>query len=165
MRKVVISLSVCVPLGLALAAAPLATAPARAQAVSSADVNIVSVTGSKTAKAFTCVAVINNQNDDDAYQTRVIVLLPVQVVDIRRMTVTGGIGHCTKGPLLGGFGRERHLRPRPPAAGTHSVQRTVTIVTTNSTAANYPQTCSAFILSAVGDIDKKNNYLAAAPVP
>ena len=151
----------CGSLGWALAAAP----PAAAQAVSSADVNIVSVAGAKTPKAFTCTAVINNQNDDDSYQTTVIVLLPLQTRDILRMSVAGGPGHCQKGALHGGF---RHYAtcslgqlPQGP-----TVRRTVTITSTNSTAAaSYPQTCSAFVYSAVGDIDKKNNYMAATPVP
>ncbi|WP_372785716.1 hypothetical protein [Phenylobacterium sp.] len=157
---------------LILAAAPLAAGlilahagPARAQAVSSADVNIVSVTGAKTPKAFTCTAVINNQNDDDSRQTRVIVLLPLQVQKILAMKVAGGPGHCVAGPALGGFTASATCDLGQLPQGP-TVRRTVTIATTNSTAApNYPQTCSAFIMSAVGDIDKRNNYLAAAPVP
>ena len=167
MRNLLTSLIVCAPLAGGILAGGLllhATA-AQAQAVSSADVNIVSVTGSKTPKAFTCVTVINNQNDDDSRQTKVIVLLPLQVQKIISMKVTGGPGHCTAGPSLGGFTEfatcDLGQLPQGP-----TVRRTVTIVTTNSTAApSYPQTCSAFIYSAVGDIDKKNNYLAAAPVP
>ena len=162
MRNLLTSLIVCAPLA---GGCLLHATAAQAQAVSSADVNIVSVTGSKTPKAFTCVAVINNQNDDDSRQTKVIVLLPLQVQKIISMKVTGGPGRCTAGPSLGGFTEfatcDLGQLPQGP-----TVRRTVTIVTTNSTAAaSYPQTCSAFIYSAVGDIDKKNNYLAAAPVP
>jgi hypothetical protein len=167
MRNLLTSLIVCAPLagGILAGGLLLPATAARAQAVSSADVNIVSVTGSKTPKAFTCVAVINNQNDDDSRQTKVIVLLPLQVQKVISMRVTGGPGRCTAGPSLGGFTEfatcDLGQLPQGP-----TVRRTVTIVTTNSAAApSYPQTCSAFIYSAVGDIDKKNNYLAAAPVP
>jgi len=149
----------------AVAAGLLHAPAAQAQAVSSADVNIVSVTGSKTPKAFTCTAVINNQNDDDSRQTKVIVLLPLQVQKILSMKVTGGRGRCTAGQALGGFTESATCDLGQLPQGP-TVRRTVTIVTTNSTAAaSYPQTCSAFIMSAVGDIDKKNNYMAAAPVP
>jgi hypothetical protein len=45
------------------------------------------------------------------------------------------------------------------------VRRIIQITTTQSTVApTYPQTCSAFIFSKVGDIEKNNNY-AAATVP
>ena len=47
-----------------------------AQAVSSADVNIVSVQAETVKDRFVCTAEINNQNDDDSYGTQVIVLLP-----------------------------------------------------------------------------------------
>mgnify|MGYP001549223161 FL=1 len=123
------------------------------------------MTGSKTPKAFTCTAVINNQNDDDSRQTKVIVLLPLQVRKVLSMKVAGGPGHCAAGPSLGGFTAfatcDLGQLPQGP-----TVRRAVTVATTNSTAAPaYPQTCGAFIYSAVGDIDKRNNYLAAAPVP
>ena len=114
---------------------------------------------------FVCTAVINNQNDDDSYDTRVIVLLPLQVANITRMSVSGGPGSCTKGPLRHGF-REfaicnlGHL-PQGP-----TVRRTVQVTTTPSTAApHYPYTCSAFIFSQVGDIQKNNNYKWSTPVP
>src|SRR5262245_19685436 len=72
------------------------------QTVASADVNIVSVTGAVAASSFTCTAVINNQNDDDARDARVIVLMPLQVRNVRAR-VTGGPGRCTVGPSLGGY--------------------------------------------------------------
>jgi hypothetical protein len=63
------------------------------QPVSSADVNIVSVTGAVSAKDFTCTVVINNQNDDDAQDAKVIVLMPLQVKGVHGH-VSGGPGHC-----------------------------------------------------------------------
>src|SRR6266852_4263413 len=79
-------------------AAGCTTAPSTS--VSSADVNIVSVQASSTPSGdFVCTAVINNQNDDDAYGTTVIVLLPLQV-KIQGMAVTGGSGSCQKSPVL-----------------------------------------------------------------
>ena len=64
---------------------------ALAQPVSSADVNIVSVTGALSARSFTCTAVINNQNDDDARDAKVIVLMPLQVNNVQGH-VSGGTG-------------------------------------------------------------------------
>jgi hypothetical protein len=137
---------------------------ASAQAVSSADVNVVSVQAAMTpSDEFVCTAVINNQNDDDSYGTRVIVLLPLQV-SITGMAVFEGSGKCTRGPELGGYNgyavcQLGHL-PQGP-----TVRRIVQITTTRSTAApTYPHTCSAFIFSNVGDIEKSNNY-SAATVP
>jgi len=48
------------------------------------------------------------------------------------------------------------------ALGTpNQVLRTITVTSDPSTAgANYPPSCGAFIYSAVGDIDKTNNYKA-----
>jgi hypothetical protein len=154
MRKLAILFSACVP-----AAFALASPAAHAQAVSSADVNIVSVTAaSPSPKIFACTTVINNQNDDDAYRARVIVLLPLQTPKVLSATVTGGTGHCVPGPALGGFTEvvtcDLGQLPQGP-----TVQRTIKVVSTPSTAApTYKRTCSAFIYSLVGDIDKTNNY-------
>lgn len=159
MRKLTIRLSACVPAAaLTLALAAAAPPHARAQAVSSADVNIVSVTATATPKAFDCTTVINNQNDDDAYRARVIVLLPLQTPKVLSATVAGGVGRCTPGPALGGFTEvvtcELGHLPQGP-----TVQRTIKVVSLPSTAApTYKRTCSAFIYSLVGDIDKTNNY-------
>jgi hypothetical protein len=137
---------------------------ASTQEVSSADVNVLSVHAAITPDdQFVCTAEINNQNDDDAYGTQVVVLLPLQVT-ITGMSVIGGRGRCTRGPVLGGYNgyatcQLGHL-PQGP-----TVRRTIQITTTQSTAGpTYPQTCSAFIFSKVGDIQKNNNY-AAATVP
>jgi hypothetical protein len=139
----------------------LAAPPARAQPVSSADVNIVSVTLAATPKTNTCTTVINNQNDDDAYRARVIVLLPLQTPKVLSATVAGGPGHCTLGPALGGFTEvvtcDLGQLPQGP-----TVHRTIKVVAEHSTAApTYKPTCSAFIYSLVGDIDKTNNYKVA----
>ena len=140
-------------------AAGCTTAPSTS--VSSADVNIVSVRASSTPSGdFVCTAVINNQNDDDAYDATVIVLLPLQV-QIRTMAVTGGTGSCQKSALLGGFNGYATCNLGQLPQGP-SVRRTVEITTSKSTAAPiYPQTCSAFIYSLVGDIQKNNNYATA----
>jgi hypothetical protein len=133
---------------------------AGAQAVSSADVNIVSVQAEAVKDRFVCTAEINNQNDDDSYGTQVIVLLPLEV-KITNMTVLQGSGSCRKSAATGGnhgyaICSLGHL-PQGPA-----VRRTVRITTTKSAvAANYPQTCAAFIYSRVGDIQKDNNYATA----
>ena len=132
------------------------------QAVSSADVNIVSVTGALSAQRFTCTAVINNQNDDDSRLTRVIVLMPLQVRRVHGQ-VSGGPGSCTAMPAGGPYQAyaicDLGTLPQGP-----SVLRTISVTSTPSTAgANYPPTCSAFIFSAVGDIQKKNNYMAWPP--
>ena len=139
----------------------IAPPSARAQAVSSADVNIVSVTLSSTPKASTCTTVINNQNDDDAFRARVIVLLPLQTPNVLSASVAGGAGHCALGPAHGGFTEvvtcDLGNLPQGP-----TVQRTIKVVSLPSTAAStYKRTCSAFIYSLVGDIDKTNNYKAA----
>jgi hypothetical protein len=131
-----------------------------AQGVSTADVNIVSVNGAVSARDFTCTVVINNQNDDDARRVRVIVLMPLQVRVLRARAAPGpgSPGVCAPGPLLGGFIEYATCDflqlPQGP-----SVLRTITVTSTLSTAApRYPYTCSAFIYSAVGDINKTNNY-------
>ena len=132
------------------------------QGVSTADVNIVSVTGAVSAANFTCTVVINNQNDDDARRVRVIVLMPLQVNRVRARAAPGPgtPGICAPGPLLGGFIEfatcDFAQLPQGPA-----VLRTITVTSSLSTAApRYPYTCSAFIYSAVGDINKTNNYKA-----
>jgi len=73
---------------------------AGAQAVSSADVNIVSVQAEAVKDRFVCTAEINNQNDDDSYGTQVIVLLPLEV-KITNMTVLQGSGSCRKSAATG----------------------------------------------------------------
>jgi hypothetical protein len=126
--------------------------------VHSADVNIVSVQGAVTPNGFTCIAEINNQNDDDSFDTNVVMLMPLQV-HIQSMSVSGGPGTCRRGTLPNSsengyaFCQLGHL-PQGP-----TVRRTIKVTTTPSTAGpNYPPTCSAIVFSAVGDIDKKNNY-------
>jgi hypothetical protein len=132
------------------------------QGVSSADVNIVSVTGALSARNFTCTAVINNQNDDDSRLTRVIVLMPLQVRRVRGQ-VSGGPGRCSAAPVVGTYQAYAICDLGTLPQGL-SVRRTVTVTSTLSTAgADYPPTCSAFIYSAVGDIQKKNNYVAWPP--
>lgn len=134
---------------------------ASSQAVSSADVNIVSIQAQTTnSKNFVCTAVINNQNDDDAREATVIVLMPLQV-KIRKMSVRGGPGKCVKSQSLGGFNGYATCNLGHSPQGPN-VSRTVEITSTQSTAGpNYPQTCGAFIYSLVGDIQKKNNYAEA----
>src|SRR5215475_6701319 len=135
---------------------------ALAQPVSSADVNIVSVTGALSARSFTCTAVINNQNDDDSRHTRVIVLMPLQV-RIQRAQVSGGPGRCSVAAAVVEFTEyatcDLGQLPQGP-----SVSRKVIVTSSRSTAGDRPHTCSAFIYSAVGDILKTNNYMVAAPV-
>lgn len=136
---------------------------AHGQAVSSADVNIVSVTGALDARYFTCTAVINNQNDDDSRMTRVIVLMPLQVKGVQGRVI-GGPGRCKPAPTIGTFQAyakcDLGSLPQGP-----TVRRTVIVRSRPSSAGpNYPHTCSAFIYSAVGDIQKANNYMAALPV-
>jgi hypothetical protein len=135
---------------------------ARAQAVSSADVNIVAIQAAMTPEdQFVCTAEINNQNDDDSYGTQVIVLLPLQV-RITSMSVLGGDGRCTRGPVLGGYNGYAICQLGQLPQGP-TVRRIVKITTTQSTAAPaYPHTCSAFIFSNVGDIQKNNNYATAS---
>ena len=134
-----------------------------AQSVSSADVNIVSTVGANVNGHFVCTTEINNQNDDDSRATKVIILLPLQV-SIVSMTITGGNGKCTKGPLVGSFTEfavcSLGTLPQGP-----TVRRTIQIDTTRSTALpSVPQTCGAFIYSAIGDIQKLDNYMVSSPV-
>jgi hypothetical protein len=76
--------------------------PTRAQPVSSADVNVVSVKGGfASGGRFVCEATINNQNDDDAYDATVIMLLPLQVKNAKA-DVQGGGGKC-KTESLGSY--------------------------------------------------------------
>jgi hypothetical protein len=134
---------------------------AMAQEVASADVNIVSVQAEMTkGDQFVCTAVINNQNDDESQDTKVIVLLPLQVT-ITGMSVLQGPGTCQESQPSGVFNGyaicDFGNLPQDP-----TVRRTIKITTTKSTAgANYPQTYSAFIYSRVGDIQKNNNYVTA----
>jgi hypothetical protein len=138
------------------AAAPMAAGAAPAGEVSSADVNIVAVEGSNVGKHFVCKVQINNQNDDDAYDAKVIVLLPLQV-NVTNMSVTGGTGTCRKATPGGSYNEFAicDLGQLPQGA---QVRRDIEIRTTHSTAVGYPQTCSAFI-------EKKNNYAWSTPVP
>lgn len=131
-----------------------------AQAVSSADVNIVSVQAETVKDRFVCTAEINNQNDDDSYGTQVIVLLPLEV-KITHMAVLQGSGSCKRSTAMGGnHGYAICNLGQLPQGPT--VRRTVKITTTKSAvAANYPQTCAAFIYGRVGDIQKNNNYATA----
>ena len=142
----------------------LISAPSMAQ-VASADVNIVSVDATRAKGGFVCTVAVNNHHDDDSRETRVVVLLPLETPSISSMTVTGGRGKCTQGPAQGGFVAwavcDLGQLPQGP-----SVLRTITINTAPSAAAPaYPHTCSAFVFSAVGDINKANNYMFSAPVP
>ena len=130
------------------------------QPISSADVNIVSVTGTATPQSFTCTAVINNQNDDASAGTQVIVLMPLQV-RIFRARVSGGPGHCRVLPGSGVY-RENAICDLGSLPQGPTVTRTVTVTSTPSTAgAGYPPSCGAFVYSAIGDINKTNNYKAS----
>jgi hypothetical protein len=106
------------------AAATGATTAAAAPAgeVSSADVNIVAVEGSNVDKHFVCKVQINNQNDDDAYDAKVIVLLPLQV-NVTNMSVTGGTGTCRKATPGGSYNEfaicDLGQLPRAPSASRH----------------------------------------------
>ena len=140
--------------GFALAAAG-GTPPGGA--ISSADVHIESVTGSITRNSFTCKISVNNQNDDNSYDTKVIVLLPLQVQRILRMTVDGRTGQCIRGPAYGGY--REYATCQLGSLSTHQPPRIVEITTSPSTALpGYEETCSAFVYSQMGDIDKTNNY-------
>jgi hypothetical protein len=135
--------------------------------ISSADVYIDSVTGSITPNSFTCAVKVNNQNDDDSQGTMVVVLLPLQVEKIlnikknfqRKCTPTRNgpyVGYITC--ELGSLPVNSPAHPQPP--------KIIDVTTSPSTALpGYPETCSAFIYSAVGDIDKKNNYCYWPPDP
>src|SRR5262245_48889548 len=104
----------------------LSSGAASAQGVATADVNVVSVTGTAAKGQFICTVEINNHNDDDSRDTRVIVLLPIQTTSILNMSVTGGRGRCTPGPNQGGFTSyamcELGQLPQGP-----TVRRTITI--------------------------------------
>ena len=129
--------------------------------VNSADVNIVFVRAEVADDRFVCTTEINNRNDDDSFDTHVIVLLPLEV-KIIEMTVLQGPGSCKRsGPREEDHGYATcHLGQLPQG---QDVRRTVTITTTKSAvAANYPQTCAAFIYGRVGDIEKINNYATAS---
>jgi hypothetical protein len=133
------------------------------QPVSSADVNIVSVTGALNERSFTCTVVINNQNDDDSQMTRVIVLMPLQVNGVQGH-VMGGPGSCKPAPTVGTY-QEYAICDLQSLPQGPTVRRTVVVRSSRSTAGkNYSHTCSAFVYSAVGDIEKANNYMVAAPV-
>jgi hypothetical protein len=132
-----------------------------AQPVSSADVNIVSVTATSAPnETFVCSVEVNNKNDDDAWGTTLIVLLPLQVKNVIRMSVVPGPTRCIRGPSRGGFTEYvtcdlGHL----PVESSGKPLRTIKITTSASTAGpSYPPTCGAFVYSQVGDIDKANNY-------
>jgi hypothetical protein len=145
------------------ATATVCASSAFAQAVSSADVNIVSITAQNTTQNFVCTIEINNQNDDDAYDTHVIVLLPLQTEKVSSMKVSGGPGFCVAKPFPGSSGfvefANCSLGHLPQG---FAVRRTVTITASPSTAAPvYRRQCSAFIFSRVGDIDQSNNYMTA----
>ena len=145
-------------LSFACAALIYFSGPAWAQ-VSSADVNIVSLTGSSpSASRFVCEAVINNQNDDDAYGVTVVMLLPLQVQKADGQ-VLGGPGICKPYPNSNGPYIETMICDLGHLPQGPTVRRTVRVTMTPSTAGpNYPPTCGAFIYSTVGDIDKRNNY-------
>jgi hypothetical protein len=75
-----------------------------AEAVISADVNIVSTQAEITQDGhFICTAVVNNQNDDDAFGTKVVMLLPLQV------KITGTSAKCSRSALQDGFNGYAHL--------------------------------------------------------
>jgi len=128
--------------------------------VSSADVSIVSVSATSLPKQFVCTVEVNNRNDDDARAARLIVLLPLQVPRVMTTVVTPGPTKCVNGPALGGFVEYVTCElGQLPVNPTNSALRTIKVTTAPSTAgANYPPTCSAFVYSQVGDIDKSNNY-------
>lgn len=128
--------------------------------VSSADVNIVSIKAEATADRFVCTAEINNQNSDDAYNTQVVVLLPLEV-KITNMAVLQGSGNCKRSEALGEYHGYATCNLGQLPQGP-DVRRTVKITTTKSAVASfYPQTCAAFIYSRTGDINKDNNYKPA----
>jgi hypothetical protein len=124
-------------------------------AISSADVYIHSVTGSVTPNSFTCAVTANNHNDDDSRRTTLVVLMPLQVEKILNIKKNFA-GKCTptvNGPYVG------YVTCDLGTLGTSQPDQMVDITTSPSTALpGYPETCSAFVYSAVGDIDKMNNY-------
>jgi hypothetical protein len=124
-------------------------------AISSADVYIDSVTGTVEPNSFTCTVKANNHNDDDSRGTTLVVLLPLQVEGILKIKKNFS-GKCT--PTVNGS-YVGYVTCDLDTLGTSQPDRVLEIITSPSTALpGYSETCSAFIYSAVGDIDKMNNY-------
>lgn len=145
--------------GFALAAQP-GTPPGTPPGapVASANVHIESVTGSIKKDSFTCTVSVNNNNDDDSQNTKVIVLLPLQVEKILGITINRSQADkdCTEGSSGGFVG---NVTCQLGSLGTVGPPRIVEITTSPSTALpGYAETCSAFVYSSVGDIKKHNNY-------
>jgi hypothetical protein len=124
--------------------------------VASADVYIDTVVGTATKDSFTCAVNVNNHNDDDSQGTTLIILLPLQVDKIPIHIKKNFPGKCTptaNGPYVG------YVTCGLGSLGTSQPDQIVEITTSPSTALpGYSETCSAFIYSAVGDIEKRNNY-------
>ena len=153
MLRLFLVLAGACPLGCSFAlAATTGTPPGGA--ISSADVHIVSVDGSIKPNSFGCTVRVNNHNDDNSQGTTLIVLLPLQVKGTHiKKNFPGKCTPASNGPYIG------YVTCELGTLGTSQQDQIVEIITSPSTALpGYPETCSAFIYSSVGDIDKTNNY-------
>ena len=155
-RQLSIFLAGCCSIGCSVS---MAQTPAGGP-ISSADVYIDSVTGSMTPNSFTCAVEVNNQNDDNSQGTKVVILLPLQVKKIINIKKNFQ-NKCTpiyNGPYIGYVTCDLESLPVNSPARPQPA-KIIDVTTSASTALpGYPETCSAFIYSAVGDIEKRNNY-------
>jgi len=139
-------------IGSLMACAAMSCVPtaSRAQDIPAADVSVVSVRSSLIASNYFCRVVVHSENDDNALDTKVTVLLPlsVAVVGILRS------GCMASGPLNGFNGSVRC------DLGELAVGQSVrlSIRTTLPPAASARKNCAAFVTSDTPDGDRGNNY-------
>lgn len=139
--------------------AGLLLSQAHAQEISTADLEIMSITHAVGLTAYQCELVVRNVNDDTAYDVQVVVLLPNHV------KVTSTSPPCVRGTPIGGWNgfvrcslgniNPANVNPANPAA-----RRTIRITTTLPKALGdkHSRACAAFAWSRTGDHRRGNNF-------
>ena len=131
---------------------------AAAQAISTADMEVITVRQSETAASWFCEVIVRNSGDDTARHPRLLVLVPDHVSDIRTSTA------CTPSPPTGVRGFRSHtvcaLPDMNPGISTKVRVKTARPVDLKDA---YARTCSAFVWSDQGDHQRGNNFETSAP--
>jgi len=127
-----------------------------AQEYSSADIKILSNTRTPDEKTQHCLVTVHNDNDDDARDGVLVVLLPIHVTFV---SSSGGASACIPSPQISAWNGFVTC-----GLGNMAVGQEVTVDVQTSLPPPEIQnaSCGAFVYSQVPDWDRSNNYHTGA---
>lgn len=117
-----------------------------AQGIPAADVKITYIQAAVDDKGFTCTVQVHNDNDDDAQNTIMVMLLPLEVE-----MLSSTPARCFEGPAFPAQGRTYCWFGHMAVGQFMGVQVRTTTPPRN-------RTCSAFVWNDVPDPNPVNNF-------